>query len=42
MMVIGIFLAVDRSHVRGISVEIRPSDSELLAVLIDPIPKDLA
>src|SRR5207302_8958255 len=34
-----IFFAVDRSHMRRISIEIRPSDSKLLAVCIDPFPQ---
>ena len=38
-MVISIFLAVDRRHVRGISIEIGPSDSKLLPVCIDPFPE---
>src|SRR3984893_14747106 len=38
-MVISIFLAVDRCHVRGVSIEIRPSDSKLLPVCIDPFPE---
>ena len=37
--VIGIFLAVDRRHMRGVSIEIRPSDSKLLPVRIDPLPE---
>jgi hypothetical protein len=37
--VIGIFLAVGRRHVRGVSIEIRPSDSKLLPVGIDPFPE---
>src|SRR5271169_3698498 len=41
-MVIGIFLAVDRSHMRRISIEIGPADSEFLAVVIDPFPQDVA
>ena len=39
MVVIGIFLAVDRRHVRGVSIEIGPSDSKLLPVCIDPFPE---
>ena len=35
----GIFLAVDRCHMRRISTEIRPPDSKLLAVFIDPFPE---
>src|SRR6478735_3791957 len=35
----GIFLAVDRRHMRRISVEIRPPDSIFLAVFIDPFPQ---
>jgi hypothetical protein len=38
-IVISIFLAVDRCHVRGVSIEIRPSDSKLLPVCIDPFPE---
>src|ERR1700691_2784991 len=38
-MVTGIFFAVDRCHMRGISIEIRPSDSELLSMCVDPIPQ---
>ena len=41
-MVFGIFLAVDRCHVRGISVEIGAGDTKLLAVIIDPFPEDVA
>src|SRR5262245_5845002 len=41
LVVIGIFLAIDRGHMRRISVEIRPADSELLSVFIDPFPEDL-
>ena len=39
-MMVRIFLAVDRCHVRGIPIEIGPSDSELFPVGIDPIPED--
>src|SRR5260370_32881780 len=35
----GIFLAVDRRQMRRISIEIRPPDSKLLAVCIDPFPQ---
>ena len=35
----GIFLAVDRRHMRRISIEIRSPDSILLAVCIDPFPQ---
>ena len=35
----GIFLAVGRRHMRRIVIEIRPSNSELLAVGIDPFPE---
>src|SRR5450631_154926 len=38
-VVSGVFLAVDGRDVRRISVEIGPSDSELLPVGIDPFPK---
>ena len=38
---IGVLLAVDRRDVRRISVEIGASNSELLAVLIDPFPEEL-
>jgi hypothetical protein len=34
-----IFLAVDRCHVRGVSIEIRSPDTELLLMCIDPSPK---
>src|SRR5438046_1663046 len=34
-----IFLAVDRCHMRRISIEIRSPDSKLLAVSIDPFPQ---
>jgi len=37
--VIGIFFAVDRCHMRRIFIEIRPPDSKLLAVRIDPFPQ---
>src|SRR5882757_3025743 len=35
----GIFLAVDRCHMRRVFIEIRPSDSKLLAVFVDPFPE---
>ncbi len=35
----GIFLAVDRRHVRRISIEIGPPDSEFLAAFVDPFPE---
>jgi len=35
----GIFFAVDRRHMRRISVAIRSPDSEFLPVCIDPFPK---
>src|SRR5712671_5924507 len=35
----GIFLAVDRCHMRRILIEIRSPDSKLLAVCIDPFPQ---
>src|SRR5258707_3215027 len=35
----GIFLAVDWCHMRRISIEIRPPNSKLLAVFIDPFPE---
>src|SRR5712691_1571455 len=38
---IGIFLAVDRSNMRRISIEIRSPDPELFAVRIDPLPQYL-
>src|ERR1700744_6203724 len=38
-MVISIFLAVDWCHVRGILIEIRPSDSKLVPVRVDPFPE---
>ena len=38
-MVISIFLAVDRCHVRGVPIQVRPSDSELVPVRIDPFPE---
>src|ERR1700692_4258084 len=41
-MVISIFFAVDRCHMRGIPIEIRPSDPKLLPVCIDPIPEGFA
>src|ERR1700722_19748770 len=41
-VMIGVFLAVDRRHMRGISVEIGPADAEFLAVVIDPFPDDIA
>jgi len=39
---VGILLAVDRSDMRGIFVQIRPSNSKLAAVQIDPLPESLA
>ena len=39
-VVIGIFFAIDRCHMGRISIEIRPPDSKLLPVLIDPFPED--
>src|SRR5580704_2147126 len=41
-MMIGIFLAVDRRHMWGIPVEIGTADAELLAVVIDPFPDNIA
>ena len=41
-VVIGIFLAVDRRHMRGISIEIGPADAKFLAVVVDPFPQDVA
>ena len=38
----GIFLAVDRCHMRRISVKIRSPDTKLLAVDIDPFPETFA
>jgi hypothetical protein len=38
----GIFLAVDRCHMRWISIEIGSSDSKLLPVCIDPFPEDFS
>ena len=38
-VVIGIFLAVDRCQMRRISIEIRPPDTKLLPVFIDPFPE---
>src|SRR5258705_12685124 len=35
----GIFLAVDRCHMRRISIQIRPPNSQLLAVVNDPYPE---
>src|SRR5262249_46159179 len=37
-----IFLAVDRSHMRRISIEIGPPDSKPLPVRIDPLPEAFA
>jgi len=39
-VVIGIFLAVERCHMRRISVEIRPPDPKLLPMFIDSFPED--
>src|SRR6476620_1256837 len=41
-VVIGVFLAVDRRHMRRIFIEIRSPDSIFLAVRIDPFPQALA
>jgi len=35
----GIFLAVDRCHMRRIFIEIRSPDSKVLPVCIDPFPE---
>ena len=40
--VMSIFLAGDWSHVRRVSIEIRPANAKLLAVRIDPFPEDIA
>src|SRR5262249_46638080 len=36
---VDIFLAVDRPNMRGIAIEIRPPNSVLRPVLIDPLPQ---
>ena len=35
----GIFLAIDRRDMRGVSIEIRAPDPKLLLVRIDPLPQ---
>jgi hypothetical protein len=35
----GIFLAIDRRNMRGVSIEIRAPDPKLLLVRIDPLPQ---
>jgi hypothetical protein len=40
--VFGKFFTVDRSHVRRIFVKIRPPDTKLLFVGIDPLPQFFA
>ena len=40
--VIRIFFAVDRCHMGWIFIEIRPPDSKLLAVHVDPFPQVFA
>src|ERR1700749_3601967 len=40
-MVTGIFLAVDRRHMRGVSIEIRPANSKTPAVDVDPLPENI-
>src|ERR1700744_3636044 len=37
--VAGIFLAIDRRHVRGILAKIRPADAKFRTVCIDPLPE---
>ena len=39
VVVSGIFFAVDRCHVRRISIEIRSPDSKLFPMCIDPFPE---
>jgi hypothetical protein len=41
-VVAGVFLAVDRCHMRRIFIEVRSSDPVLLAVRIDPFPQAFA
>lgn len=36
------FLTVDRSDMRGVSIQIGSSESELASVIIDPFPENLA
>src|SRR5262245_52273660 len=38
-VVIGVFLAVDRTDVRGIAIEIRSADSKILSAGVDPLPE---
>ena len=38
----GIFLAVDWRHMRRISIQIRPANSKLLSMRIDPFPEGFA
>ena len=40
--VVGIFFAIDRCHVSWIFIKIRPPDSQLLAVRVNPFPRTFA
>jgi hypothetical protein len=42
MPVVGIFFAIDRCHVSWIFIKIRPPDSQLLAVRVNPFPQTFA
>jgi hypothetical protein len=38
-VVVRVLFAVDRRHMRGIFIKVRPSDTKVLAVLVNPLPQ---